>query len=188
MRFAPETIATARESGLEGMVRAHWREVAVDREEIPLDIDWNGYGAAERAGLFAGMTARTDAGELVGYNAFFLTPHLHYHGTKFAMNDVLYMRPQFRGFDGIRLILHAEKWLKDKGVRKVIYHSKDGVEFGAPGEGDSLEKVQELMELEEEFGREFPDDILDRTAHFTLADLLLVLGYGRIETTLGRLL
>jgi acyl carrier protein len=190
MIYARDSIQNARASGLESMQRAHWREVAVDREAIPLAVDWARYEELERLGLFYALCMR-DAlgGELVGYNAFFVTPHLHYMTTKFAVNDVVYVRPEHRGIEGIRLLLRAEETLVNLGVRKIIYHSKDDVVFGAGarGEGkpDSLDRVADILDLEDEFQIRLPDDVA--ADGLTFGALLEHLGYRKMESVYGKL-
>jgi hypothetical protein len=63
---------------------------------------------------------------------FFVTPHLHYRTTIFAVNDVLYVDPAHRGSRaGVGLIKESERILKACGAQKVIWHVKQDIcDFG----------------------------------------------------------
>lgn len=189
MRIEPCRILDARAKGLEALQAAHWREVAVDKDKIPLSVDWNRYVATEEAGAFMAF-AMSDGDALVGYNAFFTNRHFHYSTTVFAVNDVIYVRPENRGLDGIRFILSAEKELAGLGVRKILYHSKEHVFFAGATRGsgaiDSLDNLDRLMELEEEFRVEFPHGF--GAEDLTFGGLLKMIGYTKEETTWGKLL
>ncbi len=190
MMIQRESIADARRSGLEELQHAHWREVAVDQNEIPLSVDWKRYEELEQKGLLFALGMR-DGSKLVGYNAFYVVPHLHYSTTIFAFNDVIYVAPEYRGLDGVRLILEAERQLAATcKADKVVYHSKDDIQFAAGVDGngaaDSLDMLDRLLEVEEEFGIELPDDI--GGDDLTFGGLLVHLGYSKIESTYGKLL
>lgn len=189
MNIRQERIADCRKSGVEDLLIAHWLEVAVDRDAIPLAVDWDKYADLEEKGIFLGLTMR-EAGVLCGYNAFFTVPHLHYMTTVFAMNDVIYLVPEHRGLDGVRFILEAEKILRARGVKKVLYHSKEDVFFAADGRGtghsDSLDVLDQLFELEDEYDIRFTESF--GATDLTFGGLLVHLGYRKEESTFGKLL
>jgi acyl carrier protein len=182
--FARETIALALESGLETLLIAHWREVGHDRDLIKLDVDWDEYRRQELAGRYVAFSLRR-GGELIGYNAFFVAAHLHYKAHKFALNDVVYLKPGERGLDGIGLILAAEKELRALGADKVFYHVKTDKMLGASG-GDSLDAIEQVLELEERYGISIPDDVL--RDDMTVGGVLQALGYSHVESNFGKLL
>lgn len=114
---------------IKDLLRLHYNEVALDREYIPLDPDWDKYEAIyHRGGLFI-ATARDD-NKLIGYSVFFVVNHLHYSSTLVASNDVLYLRPEYRqGTAGIKLIKFSESELKKAGVDKAVWHIKYHKDF-----------------------------------------------------------
>lgn len=180
---AREPLSGILESGLADLLRAHWEEVAHDRDQIILDPDWPGYLEDERQHRFLAWSARR-AGVLVGYSGFYVVPHRHYRKSLFAVNDVIYLAPQERGAAGVSLIVQVEKALKEMGAAKVFYHVKTDALLGSAG--DSLEAVEDLQELEEVTGVELPDAIY--SSDRTLGAVLLALGYNHVENQFGKLL
>lgn len=109
---------------------AHWNEIAEDRNEIPLYPDLKRYAELEKGGALLTLTVR-DGEKLVGYCIMFLTHHIHYSKTLFAINDVLYLDPAYRsGTNGIKLIKDSERLAKDIGVTKITWHIKTNHNFG----------------------------------------------------------
>lgn len=179
---AREPLTSILESGLARLLRAHWLEVAHDQDEIDLDPDWEAYLADERAGRFVAWSARTEE-KLVGYNAFFVVPHRHYRKAIFALNDVIYLKPEQRGSHGLVLIAEAERGLKELGVRKAFYHVKEDSRLGSPA-GDSLEAVEDLIELEDATGFKLEN----APSNYGLGTVLSALGYIHTENQFGKLL
>jgi GNAT superfamily N-acetyltransferase len=123
----------ALSSGEEGMTlfREHWEEIALYRDDIPLDPFISGYLALAAKDLLLVITARRD-GILVGYSVFFLHPyHPHYKSCPYAMNDVLFVTKRERGGTlGMRLIKSSEVFLREKGYRRIFWHVKVQHDFG----------------------------------------------------------
>ncbi|MBV8666745.1 MAG: GNAT family N-acetyltransferase [Burkholderiaceae bacterium] len=106
------------------LLKLHYQELTRNKEVVSLNPIWEKYAALEKAGLIALFTARDD-GQLVGYSAFIVQPHLHYAETLIAQNDVLFLHPDYRkGMTGIKLIKYSERELKTQGVRKIVWHAK----------------------------------------------------------------
>lgn len=123
LTYQQEFLATCRGEA-EPLLAAHWQEIALNRDLIPLAPDWPAYEALEAAGVLRIFTAR-DGGRLVGYFAVFVRPHLHYRDTIFAVNDVIYLAPEHRrGWAGPRLIQFAERCLRDDGVTVLAINTK----------------------------------------------------------------
>ena len=109
---------------IDACLRVHWLEIALDHDAVPLDKDEAGYRALANAGQLSIVTARR-GGELVGYHASIVRPHLHYRSTLHAHVDVYWLRPDCRrGLVGYRLLQAAERALKARGVRKVFTGTK----------------------------------------------------------------
>ena len=124
--YQSESYFTARDDGL---IQMHYDEIALHKEVIPLDPDWNRYDLLEAAQDLACITARDD-GKMIGYSVFFLQNHIHYKSTRMAFNDVLYLHPDYRkGRTGIKLIQHSEDHLKWLGIKKVVWHIKKANDF-----------------------------------------------------------
>jgi len=101
----------------------HYDELCVTKE-FPLNPDWDAYKAMAQAGMLRTITCRND-GELIGYIAFFIQPHVHYKDCKTAYEDVYFIKKEYRkGRVGIKLFQYAEKVLKERGINRIIAHTK----------------------------------------------------------------
>lgn len=134
-------IKYAQESALEVieemdiLTEKHWEEIAVNKDKIALNPDYEKYVALEDAGVLKIYTVR-DNGQLVGYFLVMVTPHLHYQDHVFAMNDIIYVDPTYRGSTiAYRLIKFAEQQLKAEGVSVLMINMKVHAPFDRLLEG-----------------------------------------------------
>lgn len=103
---------------------AHWLEIALDRDAVPLDKDDASYQQLANDGALHIVTVRRD-GLLVGYIAGLVKPHLHYKSTLHAFTDVFWLHPDCRkGMTGVKLFREYERTLKARGVVKAFIASK----------------------------------------------------------------
>jgi GNAT superfamily N-acetyltransferase len=101
----------------------HWREIAKYRD-IRLNPEVALYNKMDQDGMFVAYTARKD-GDLIGYAAYFVRHNMHYRDSLQAVQDVVYLHPEFRqGFAGIRLLKFADEELTKLGVQLVMHHVK----------------------------------------------------------------
>ncbi len=108
-------------------LNAHWTEIVDD--ELPPDPDWKKYRDIEAAGAFKVFTARDDAGELVGYNAFFIHSNLHHRSSLQAVQDVIYIDKSRRGF-GRTFIGWCGDQLREMGAQRIYLHVNAEHNFG----------------------------------------------------------
>lgn len=109
----------------------HWREIALDQEHIPLDVDWDRYAALDAQGKLHIVTARDADGQLQGYHLSIVDTHLHYRTTLHAYLDVFYLAPAHRrGMAGVKLFKVVQDTLKARGVVKQIQGHKVHVHGG----------------------------------------------------------
>lgn len=109
----------------------HWEEIALNRDSIPLAPDWERYEALANLGMVETAVARDEDGQLVGYQVYFVMPHMHYKTSLTAMSDVLFLAKEHRkGMTGIRLMKCAEQRLKERGVQRVIQNVKLHSDWG----------------------------------------------------------
>lgn len=87
-----EPLAALLDDGLDDIVRQHWREIAMDHDDVPLDIDWDAYLRREAGGTWRAFTARRD-GALVGYVGFFLFRPERYQSTLYINEDTIFVIP-----------------------------------------------------------------------------------------------
>ena len=115
---------------LQALLTAHWKEIALYQDRMPLDVDYETYVALEaRQQLFV-LTVRVDE-ELAGYFVAFIHPHLHYRRTLVAQSDVYYIKPLFRtGWFPFGLFREAERRLKARGVQVLTINTKLKADVG----------------------------------------------------------
>lgn len=103
----------------------HYHEVAMYKDHIQLRPDYDQYIELDKIGLLACFTVRVD-GELVGYNIFFVRNHIHYIDNKFACNDVLFLKPEYRGGVVAKdLMDFSEEFLRAIGCDVMSMHMKN---------------------------------------------------------------
>ncbi len=102
----------------------HWREIALNHAEVPLDIDYERYDEMAARGAVHVLTARRN-GLLIGYHVAFIAGHMHYRSTLHAVTDVYWIAPECRhGVTAMRLLQAVERELKRRGVRKLFTATK----------------------------------------------------------------
>lgn len=112
---------------IEPLIRAHYEEIATDKDVKALDPDWHRYYRMQQLEQLRIVTARDDRRRnlLVGYFATFIIRHMHYQETITALNDVLYLSPELRGSTAAyRLFRVAEADLRELGAHILIIHMK----------------------------------------------------------------
>lgn len=103
----------------------HWNMLALNKEEIPLNINWASYRANALGGLLHVLTARSDRGDLAAYYVSVVLPHPHYAGTLFGMVDAYYMRPEFRTpTAGLEFFMALEREMRKLKVKCLITTTK----------------------------------------------------------------
>lgn len=102
----------------------HWEELALNKDEVPLDPQYDVYEASENAGELIFVTLR-EKGLIVGYFIGFISPALHYKTCLTCMMDIFYVHPDHRGSSaGFLLFEFVEEELKRRGVDRVYVGSK----------------------------------------------------------------
>ena len=123
--YAREKRATCREDA-EPLLRAHWREIALNKDWIELAPDWIAYGVLEQLDKLRIFTARDEnSSGLRGYFVVIVGVGLHYRKTKFATNDIIFLHPDYRrGMAGARLIKFAMSHLAAEGAEIMHINTK----------------------------------------------------------------
>jgi len=121
--YQQESLVTVK-ADIIPLLEKHWEEVALNKEKIKLNPDWDAYANLEDAGVLKIFTARAD-GKLIGYFVVFVKSHIHYKDHLFCYNDLIFIDEEYRkGFTSSRLIKFAEKCLKADGVEVMIVNTK----------------------------------------------------------------
>lgn len=129
---------------LDPLLTDHYEEIAWRKDKIKLSPDYDKYLKLEEMGILHTVTAREpDAGKLVGYFISFVQPHLHYSDTLYAVNDILYMSPEYRATEAsANLFRFAEESLKSIGVDVITLHMKVWLPFEALSSYLGYEKIE----------------------------------------------
>lgn len=151
--FAWEKISSAMADGLEDLIAFNWSEIEARNEDAPpLDIDWPRYAMLERAGIYRAISVRK-ASRLIGYNGYFVQPHLRHRTSQWAINDALFIdKDERKGTLGLRLVVESVKMLREIGVKVVT-------------QGDMLAPLNSTT----------------AKSHATFGDLLLRQGFKLVE-------
>ena len=109
---------------LKVLLPAHYKELAMNQDKVPLSPRFDVYIEHERAGGLLFVTLR-DAGELVGYFIGFIAPGLHYSTCLTCTMDIFYVRQDRRsGSSGVRLFRFVEAELRRRRVQRWTMGSK----------------------------------------------------------------
>ena len=109
---------------LKPLLPLHWEELALNKDKVPLDPQFDVYIRREAAGEVMTITARQD-GRLAGYFIGFVAPGLHYKTCLTLIMDIFFIHPDSRnGFAGIKLFKAVEAEARRRGVQRIIVGSK----------------------------------------------------------------
>jgi hypothetical protein len=121
--FQVEPLADILEE-LKPIVKIHWEETVLFKENIELLPDYDKYFELEKIGILRIATAR-NGGKLIGYFISLCQPHLHAMNATYAFNDLVYIDESYRGGDlSIGLFQFAEEDLKSLGVEILVVSMK----------------------------------------------------------------
>lgn len=130
------------------LLEAHYQEIATHKEHKVLDPDFERYYNLEDNDMLRIVTARDDD-KLVGYYVSMIISHLHYSQCVYAMNDILYVDPAYRGTSlAYRLFKYALKDLKENTkANMVLIHMKTKHPFRKLLQKFGFEQTEENWEV-----------------------------------------
>lgn len=127
---------------LQALLPEHYKELALNQSDVPLDPQYEVYIERERQGALLFVTLR-DAGELIGYFIGFVAPGLHYKTCLTCTMDIFYVRKDKRqGSAGVRMFRFVEKELRRRGVQRWFMGSKIHADASALFERIGASKVE----------------------------------------------
>ena len=136
---------------LKPLLDRHWEEIALNKDIIKLDVNYEFYLALERKNTFRLYTVRK-SGKIVGYVDFFLAKQPHYQTKTFAQSDIFWLDPAVRSKRrsfisrllfksqpgvGSRLFAFATESLRNDGIDVVEFVTKNG----HPAAGRALRRL-----------------------------------------------
>ena len=99
----------------------HWDEVedpSITGRPCPVK---ESYVALENNGGVMAMIARSE-GKIVGYAFFYTYRHMHYPDKIYALNDVLFLLPEYRVTNaGYKLMKESERMVREAGANTVLW-------------------------------------------------------------------
>lgn len=106
------------------LLEDHWEEIALHKDTIKLNPDYDKYEKMFKSGQMRIVTARDD-GKLVGYCILMLYHHIHYKDQFMAMDDIFFIAKDYRkGLTGVKLFIKTEEIMKQYGVKKLSMNVK----------------------------------------------------------------
>lgn len=107
------------------LLPAHYKELALNQEHVPLDPQYEVYLGREDRGEVL-FTVLRDAGEMIGYFIGFIAPGLHYKTCLTCTMDIFFVRADKRRQGaGKLLFVEVEKELRRRGVQRWFMGSKN---------------------------------------------------------------
>ena len=123
LTFATENL-TERLPELKEFFPAHYRELALNQDCVPLDPQYEVYLERDARGEVLFIAARS-SGQIVGYFVGFVAPGLHYRTCLTLTMDIFWIHPDHRGNrGGLRLFNAVEEEAKRRGVKRIFLGSK----------------------------------------------------------------
>lgn len=146
MDFALENLANVKRD-IEPLIKQHYDEIALNKDVIKLNPDWEGYARLDRVNALRVYTARKD-GKLMGYFVVIVSKSLHYRDHLFASNDLIFLaKSARRGLTGIKLIKFAIESLESEGISKLHVNTKAHQPFDAILERLGFEEIERVYSL-----------------------------------------
>jgi GNAT superfamily N-acetyltransferase len=106
------------------MLPLHWEELALNKDRVPLDPQYDVYLDRNARGEVLVVTVRED-GVLVGYFVGFVAPGLHYRTCLTLTMDIFWVHPDHRGAGaGIALFKAVEAEARRRGIQRMFVGSK----------------------------------------------------------------
>ena len=105
-------------SEIRQLLDIHYQELALNKDKVPLDPQWDLYENHEDSGRLVYVTLREE-GELIGYVISIVAPGLHYKTCLTAHMDILFVRPDKRDIAAkgdLLLVDMIEKEMRSRGV------------------------------------------------------------------------
>lgn len=114
------------------LLQRHREESASKVITEKLTVDTALYQKMDASGILHITTARDDK-KLVGYAVYILSPtNQHYKGMATAESDAFFLLPEYRrGWDGLRMLQHAESMLVSRGVVLISQRFPVSHDYGA---------------------------------------------------------
>ena len=137
---------TERLEEIKALFPKHWEELALNKDKVPLDPQYDVYLSRDAAGQVMFCCVRKD-GQIIGYFVGFVTPGLHYRTCLTLQMDIFFIDPAYR--DGtstapVKLFRAVEKEAKRRGVQRWVVGSKVAHDASRLFEFLGFEKIETI--------------------------------------------
>ena len=106
------------------LLQLHYEELALNKDVVPLDPQYDEYLRRDAAGMVMVVTLR-EQGKLAGYFVGFVAPGLHYQTCLTLHLDIFWVHHDHRGkMGGVKLFKAVEAEAKRRGVQRIFTGSK----------------------------------------------------------------
>jgi hypothetical protein len=129
----------------------HWEELALDKDKVALDPQYEVYLERENRGEVLCVVVR-EGGRIIAYFVGFVAPGLHYKTCLTLTMDLFWVAPDFRQDDSLgavelelvcnTLFDQVKKEALNRGVERVFYGSKLHRDVGAMFERMGMVEVE----------------------------------------------
>ena len=124
------------------LIRSHYKEISA-YQDIELKPDWDKYLQMEREQKLTCFVARKGGDKVIGYAIFFVQFNMHYRESLQAVQDIIYIDKEERGF-GSDFIQWMDKELKSDGVQVVYHHVKCKHDWGKALESLGYNHIEKM--------------------------------------------
>jgi dsRNA-specific ribonuclease len=137
MEYAIENLAKVRRE-IEPLLKQHYDEIALNKDIIKMNPDWEGYARLDAVNALRIYTARRNE-KLLGYFVVIVSKSLH---------DVIFLtKPARKGLTGVKLIKYAIESLAAEGITKLHINTKAHQPFDAILERLNFEEIERVYSL-----------------------------------------
>jgi hypothetical protein len=134
--FAWEKLSDLLAEGADALCRAHWQEIALDHEMVPLDVDWEQLLKEEQAKRYRVFVARR-LGRVIGYLPLIYWYPSRYCSTLHIQDDTIYVVPEEKNRFAI--------WIQllDRAIEQLPRGSKLYIRLRPQHGGERIGKILE---------------------------------------------
>ena len=111
----------------------HWQELALNRDKVPLDPQYQTYLTREAMGEVLLVVLR-ERGKIIAYFVGFVAPGMHYRTCLTLTMDIFWLHPDYRAEDSlgaveqemlcVQLFDAVKEEAKRRGIQRTFYGSK----------------------------------------------------------------
>ena len=133
---------TDTQEELKPLFPTHWEDLALNKDAVPLDPQYDLYLRRDAAGEVLFVSLRENS-KLIGYFVGFIAPGPHYRTCLTGTMDIYYILPEKRGgTKALRLFRCVFQEMKRRGVQRVFMGSKLHKDTGRLFEAFGLRPVE----------------------------------------------